>query len=116
MAIAQRSDLTRDSIGRIPIIVIPMHDEFTAGLLAGEVALGPDGHFPIETEIANAFALRHAISHLLRAVVNHQELEIWINLPQKATNRLRHKRATVVSGHDASDQRSTGRDRDRAGA
>ena len=37
MAIAQRGDLARDSIGRIPIIVIPMHDEFTAGLLAGEV-------------------------------------------------------------------------------
>src|SRR5207248_10308736 len=108
MAIAQSSDLTRDSIGRIPIVVIPMHDEFTAGLLAGEVALCPDGHFAIETKVANAFALRHAIHHRLRAVVNHQQLEVWIVLPQKATDRLRHKRAAVVSGHDASDQRSIG--------
>src|ERR1700674_3967193 len=87
-----------------PVIVIPMHQHFTARRPAGEVTLHAHGLARFTAKVSNARIVRHQIRDGVRPVINYNEFPLRIILREKPPDRPRHKAPPVCRGHDARDE------------
>ena len=105
VACAQRLDLLRYTVGRVPVVVVPVNDELAVSRSAGDIAFRADVLFSGQPNERNRGSSGRKRRDSCRAVVDDDELQIRIVLSKKTTHRVRHKMKPVARGHDAGDQR-----------
>jgi hypothetical protein len=66
---AELSYLYTQPLGRNPVVVIPVSNEFPSTQLTAQVALGPQGEAPVQAHIADIFIIRHQVPNGVFTVI-----------------------------------------------
>src|SRR5262249_9719490 len=104
----KRRYLIRQPLRRAPVVVVPVHDDLTAGLVAGQISLRAYALGPRYTGVVNPRVFRHQIIDWIDTIVDHDQLARRIVLPQETLNRGGQKQAPICGRHDAGNQYCVG--------
>ena len=101
----QRRQLLAQPGWRIPVVVVPVGDEFAVRQLAGQIALGANAQTLRQPLVADIGLRRDQIGNTVLAIVENDQLGVGVILHGKQRQRLWDKLAAVGGGHDAGDER-----------
>jgi len=74
VTVYQRDHLPRQSVRRVPVVVVPVGDDFSCGQLTCTVALPPQSEPWLAPHITNAGLIGDEVLHGLGTVVEDQQL------------------------------------------
>ncbi len=98
--------LPENSVGSVPVVVVPMRNPIPKCVLASKVSLLADAALAGQMKVADAWIGRQQVRDRIGAIVDHDQFQVWIILRQEARQCVRDKRTTIVGGHNATDQGS----------
>src|SRR5438876_5364989 len=102
--VSERLYLITQTPRRIPIVIIPMRDDFPARMLTRQIELRPQRDLFVERNIKNSLIRRHQIVDRIRAVIDYDQFPVRIVLVEEIFNRMRNELPAVVGRHDAGNQ------------
>ena len=70
----QRAELRRQPAWRVPVVVVPLHEEVTLGLCAGQIALRTDALAPRAADVPDPRVIGHQLRQAVLAVVDDDQL------------------------------------------
>ncbi len=92
-------------IGRHPIVVVPVRDQFALARVAGDIAFGSQWRSAVEPYVAHAWIRRREILDTILTIVDDDQFLVRVVLPQEVRNRLSDQVSSIPGRHDATDQR-----------
>ena len=100
-----RRDLMAEPARSVPIVVVPVGDDLTPGVPAGDVTLFSDARPFGKMNVADAFLTFEEVADRFGAVVNDDELFVRVVLVEETTKGNANERTSIGGRHDARDER-----------
>jgi hypothetical protein len=102
--VQEARDLVREAVRRVPVVVVPVHDDVATGLAHALVALGAQGEPPRLANVADLGVGGDQVADGVVAVIHDDQLLVGVILAQEVGDGARDERPAVVRRHDAGDQ------------